>query len=199
MRLLLQPLSVLLGNGRTLDVLGTAFSLSPWLLMVRTYLFDDWQFLGFLLTLVVVDTVTGVLRSWKAQQVSSRAFSRIFTKIMVYLSLLILAHVMTSFTIKGEVNVLFRWFDTFIYCAMMAREALSVLENLATVAPELVPKVLLKRLALFSEDPEAALRTLKSTAPAPAAEEEEEYVSGCAGPIDISQPQPAPPQGAPTC
>ncbi|WP_375435092.1 bacteriophage holin [uncultured Hymenobacter sp.] len=175
-------------NPRMQEALATGLSLSPWVLLVRTYLFDDWQFLGFLLTLVVVDTVTGVLRGWQKRQVSSRAFSRFFVKLLVYLSLLILAHVMTSFTIKGEVNVFFQWFDTFVYCAMMARETLSVLENLATIAPEFVPKVLLKRLALFSEDPEAALRGIKPAEPV-AEPQEEEYVSGCAGKIDVSHPQ----------
>jgi toxin secretion/phage lysis holin len=168
MRALLNPLLLAVSAPRTQEVLHTALSASPWALLVRQYFFADWQFAGFLFTLILVDTATGVLRSWQKKQVSSRAFSRIFIKCLVYLLLLILAHVMTSFTIKGEVNVVFQWFDTFIYCAMMAREALSVLENLATVAPELVPKVLLKRLALFSEDPEAALRELKpAAAPAP--------------------------------
>jgi toxin secretion/phage lysis holin len=174
MRALLQPVLLLVSGPRTVFVLNTALGASPWALLVRQYLFADWQFAGFLFTLILVDTITGVLRSWQKRQVSSRAFSRIFIKCLVYLLLLILAHVMTSFTIKGKVNVVFQWFDTFIYCAMMAREALSVLENLATVAPELVPKVLLKRLALFSEDPEAALRQLKPAPPAevalPAAE-----------------------------
>ncbi|MDF7810749.1 bacteriophage holin [Hymenobacter sp. YC55] len=157
MRAFSQSFVLLITSPRSLDVLSTGFNLSPWALIVRTYLFDDWQFLGFLLTLIVVDTVTGVIRSWQRSQISSRGFSRFFTKVLVYLSLLVLAHVMTSFTIKGKVNVLFQWFDTFVYCVMMAREALSVLENLATMAPELVPKKLIKRLALFSEDPEAAL------------------------------------------
>ncbi|WP_169515027.1 bacteriophage holin [Hymenobacter norwichensis] len=152
-----------LGGPRTMFVLVTARDASPWALLVRQYFFADWQFAGFLCTLIFVDTVTGVLRSWQKHQVSSRAFSRIFIKCLVYLLLLVLAHVMTSFTIKGKVNVVFQWFDTFIYCAMMAREALSVLENLAAVAPELVPKKLVKRLALFSEDPEAALGELKAT------------------------------------
>jgi len=168
---------------RTLDILQAALTASPWALLIRQYLFDDWEFAGFLLTLLVVDTAIGVLRSWRSRQVSSRAFSRIFLKMLVYMALLVLAHVMTNFTVHGKVNVVFQWFDTFIYCAMMAREALSVLENLAAIEPSLVPKVLLKRLAQFSEDPEAAGKALSAPqlapsitpmepapAPAPAAE-----------------------------
>lgn len=160
MRTYFQSVLLVVTSPRMVESLTTGLALSPWALLIRQYIFDDWQFLGFLMVLIVVDTITGVLRSWRQQKVSSRAFSRIFTKVLIYLALLILAHVMANFTVHGKVNVLFQWFDTFIYSAMMAREALSLLENLAAIEPTLVPKVLLKRLAQFSEDPEAAARAL---------------------------------------
>ncbi|MCA8831965.1 bacteriophage holin [Hymenobacter pini] len=160
MRAVFQTLVLAVTSPRMVETVTTGLVVSPWALLIRQYLFDDWQFLGFLMVLIVVDTITGVFRSWRQRQVSSRAFSRIFTKVLIYLALLVLAHVMTNFTVHGKVNVLFQWFDTFIYSAMMAREALSLLENLAGIEPTLIPKALLKRLAQFSEDPATAGQAL---------------------------------------
>ncbi|SHL26362.1 bacteriophage holin [Hymenobacter psychrotolerans] len=165
MRAVFHSVLLAMTSPRTTEVLTAALSASPWALLIRQYLFDDWEFAGFLFTLIVVDTATGVLRSWRQHKVSSRAFSRIFLKVLIYMVLLILAHVMTSFKVQGEENMVFKWFDTFIYCAMMAREALSVLENLAAIEPTLIPKALLKRLAQFSEDPQAAAAALALAVP----------------------------------
>ncbi|QIX60873.1 phage holin family protein [Hymenobacter sp. BT18] len=173
MRAFFHPAVILLTSARTLDAFLTGLALSPLALLVRQYLFDDWQFLGFLFTLIMVDTGTGLLRSWRQRNVSSRAFSRIFLKVIIYLAMLVLSHIMTHFTVHGEQNVIFKWFDTFVYSVMMAREALSLLENLAAIEPTLIPKALLKRLALFAEDPDAGMRELKATATEAAAADAE--------------------------
>lgn len=140
----------------------TAFSvrlallLTPVLLFIERYLFNDWHFLGSLCVLIMVDTIFGVQRNWVAHSISSRAFSRLFTKASIYLGLLVMTHQLTTYQVHGEVNGVFGWFDTFIYSCMMAREAVSILEHMACIAPQLVPKGLLKRLALISDEGIAA-------------------------------------------
>lgn len=136
----------------------TAFSvrlalvLSSVLPFVERNLFNDWHFLGSLCVLIMVDTVFGVQRNWVAHSISSRAFSRLFTKASIYGGLLVLTHQLTSYQVHGVVNGVFGWFDTFMYSCMMAREAVSILEHVACIEPRLVPKGLLKRLALISEE-----------------------------------------------
>lgn len=151
--------------------LFAGLALTPFVALIEKYVFADWQFVGFLLVLVVVDTAIGLLRAIHLREVNSRAFSRLFTKALCYLSLLILAHVMTTFPIKGEPNAFFKWFDYFIYSAMMAREALSILEHVADIEPSLVPTWLLRRLKQFNEEgPAVGAPAPLLAAPAPLAE-----------------------------
>jgi toxin secretion/phage lysis holin len=159
-----------LATSKWLQSLALGVVLLPLLAIVQKYIFADWEFLRFLGVLIVVDTGLGVQRRWVAHAISSRGFSRLFKKAGIYLALLVLTHVLSSFTVHGEVNLFFKWFDTFMYSCMMAREALSILEHAALLEPRLVPRALLKRLALVSEEGiEAALVALPasqlSTAP----------------------------------
>ena len=151
MRLLLNYLAALL-SGKTFPAVLLGAVLTPVLVFVEKYLFNDWNFLGSLGMLILVDTVFGVQHHWQAHTISSRAFSRLFTKAGIYLGLLVLTHHLTGYQVQGEVNGVFSsWFAKFMYACMMAREALSILEHIKELEPRLVPKVLLKRLALFSE------------------------------------------------
>lgn len=160
----------LLATSKWLQSLALGVVLTPVLAVVQKYIFADFEFLRYLGVLIVVDTGLGVQRRWAARAISSRGFSRLFTKAGIYLALLVLTHVLSSFTVHGEPNLFFKWFDTFMYSCMMAREALSILEHAALLEPRLVPKALLKRLALVSEEGiEAALTAMPaaqlSTAP----------------------------------
>lgn len=177
MRILLK---VLAGSTKTVPALAWGALFTPGLVFVEKYLFNDWSFLSSLGVLILVDTVFGVQHHWVAHTISSRAFSRLFTKCGIYLGLLVLTHVLTTYQVHGKPQVLFSWFDTFMYSAMMAREGLSILEHVAGIEPRLVPKALLKRLALISDEGiEAAIVALPvaqhsdtplSTAPAPTPE-----------------------------
>lgn len=157
MRLLLSFL-LWFSSAKTLFSLRAAVVLTPVLVFVEKYLFKDWHFLGSLCVLIMVDTVFGVQHHWRAHSISSRAFSRLFTKCSIYLGLLVLTHQMTTYQVAGEPNGVFTWFDSFMYAAMMAREAVSILEHMDGLVPGLIPQVLRKRLALVADGgPEAAL------------------------------------------
>jgi phage-related holin len=151
MRLLLNSVVALL-SAKTIFSVRVAMVLTPVLVLIEKYLFNDWNFLAYLGVLIVVDTVFGVQHHWRAHSISSREFSRLFTKCGIYMGLLVLAHVLTTFQVHGKPQVLFSWFDTFMYSCMMAREGLSIMEHIAGIEPRLVPKALLKRLALISDE-----------------------------------------------
>jgi toxin secretion/phage lysis holin len=156
MRLLINILASLL-TSKTVQSIRWGAVLMPLVAVVEKYFFKDWEFLRFLCVLVVLDTMLGVHRRWVAHAISSRGFSRLFTKAIIYLVLLVLTHVLTTFPLHGEANVFFKWFDIFMYSCMMAREALSILEHASLIDPTLVPKALVKRLALVSEEGAAAV------------------------------------------
>lgn len=151
-------------SAKTLLSLPLAVVLTPVLVFVERYLFNDWNFLGSLGVLILVDTVFGVQHHWVKHTISSWGFSRFFLKGIIYMGLLVLTHVLTSYQVHGKPQVLFAWFDTFMYSCMMAREALSILEHITYIEPRLVPKALLKRLAIISDEGiEAALVAMPVT------------------------------------
>ena len=178
MRLLLNLLAAAT-SGKTLPALVLGLVLTPVLPLVEKYLFNDWSFLSSLGVLILVDTVFGVQHHWGNHSISSRGFSRLFKKVSIYLGLLVLTHVLTSYKVHGEPNGQFTWFDTFMYSCMMAREGLSILEHIAGIEPRLVPKALLKRLALISDEGIAAAMTAM-----PAAQHSD-------APLTMSPPAPA--------
>jgi phage-related holin len=155
MRLMLNALVAFL-SGKTAPAVVVGVALTPVLAIIEKYLFNDWNFLSSLGVLILVDTVFGVQHHWVQHSISSRSFSRLFTKCGIYLGLLVLTHVLTTYQVQGKPQVLFAWFDTFMYSCMMAREGLSILEHVAGIEPRLVPNALLKRLALISNEGIAA-------------------------------------------
>ena len=116
-----------------------------------TYIFSDWQFVLFLITLVVVDTVLGTYKAYVKKTLESRAYARLFEKIMLYGAILITSHVLISFPISGTATGLFDWVDDVLYCAMMVREAISIFENVGEIKPNLLPAWVLARLKKFDE------------------------------------------------
>jgi toxin secretion/phage lysis holin len=122
------------------------FSLATPLQFVEQYLFSDWEFLKFLLILITIDTVLGMVLGWKSRKLSSSRFAKLFVKMIVYLTFLVLVHILAHFTVEGEKNNLFNWFSSIAYAGIMVRESLSILENLSGINPNLLPTWAIDRL-----------------------------------------------------
>lgn len=122
---------------------------APVIHLVEKYLFADWQFLVFLAILIMLDTTLGFAQAWREKRVDSEDFAALFKKVIVYMVLLILTHVMVHFTVAGAPNPIFGWLSSTIYSALMVRESLSILKNLGRIHPGLVSQALLKRLKSF--------------------------------------------------
>ena len=123
--------------------------LTPFITTLEKYVYDDWEFLKFLLILMVMDTVFGFMKYWKLKRISSTAFGKVLFKIIVYFSVLIVTHIITHFRVDGSPNSLFLWFDDFTCSALIVREAISILENLGVLYPNLLPSWLLTKLKEF--------------------------------------------------
>lgn len=115
------------------------------------YLFNDWDFLGFLMIIIAIDTIFGLWKYYALKQLSSKGFSQFFSKCFIYLGVLILTHVLMNFTIKSKTNVLFSWLDSIIYSAIIVREAISILENITAINPNILPTYILKRFKQFDD------------------------------------------------
>lgn len=127
-------------------------ALAPVVAFVEKYLFNDWQFLSFLVIIVALDTALSLIKHWRANSLSSTGFAKLFTKMIVYMSLLILTHLMTHYTVQGQPQTWLSWIDYGMYGSIMVREAISILENLAFISPDLVPKWIIKRLYKIAKD-----------------------------------------------
>lgn len=123
-----------------------SISLTPLVNLLECYVYDDWEFLGFLMILIIGDTVLGIIKAWKMEIIHSKGFAQILYKLFAYSSVLILTHVLTHYKVSGEPNIFFLWFDDLAYAAMILREAISILENVGFIYPNAVPPWLLKRL-----------------------------------------------------
>ncbi len=134
-----------------LKLLFVAFPLALIKYYFEKYLFSDWEFLKFLLLIVGLDTCLGIWSNYKAHTISSRGFSKLFTKCIIYFSLLILTNLLTKYCVDGVQNSLFNWLDNVIYCAIIVREAISVLEHMTAISPGILPSWILKRLKQFDE------------------------------------------------
>lgn len=123
--------------------------LTPVIQFLEYFVFNDWEFLGFMVILIVIDTILGFWRGLKDKCISSKGFGMIFRKLFVYMSLLILSHVLVNFTIEGEQSIIFLWFDDLVYSAILLRESISILENVAIIYPNTISIKILEKLKDF--------------------------------------------------
>lgn len=123
---------------------------------ITKYIFNEWQFLIFLVILMVSDTVLGFTAAWIRSEVSSKGMWMIARKVFVYFWILITLHVMTYFIIHNEdaPEHIFTWVTMPFYTAMILREVISIFENAGKIDPRIVPTSILKRLRKFNENGE---------------------------------------------
>jgi hypothetical protein len=119
------------------------------MLFFETYVFADWQFLTFFLILQVMDMSLVFYKAFAAKSIRIGLLAVVFQKVFIYTCFLILVHILANYTIEGEKNNFFGWFTTVAYSAVMVRESISVLENINSIRPELIPHWLLKKLKLY--------------------------------------------------
>jgi phage-related holin len=128
---------------------GLSLVLSPLTALIQKYVFADWQFVGFLITLIFFDTVLGLVCALRQHHISSAGFGRVIIKIALYGVFLIVIHVLTNFKVDGEKSSLFSWFKSVGYGILLLREAISIVENICKLYPGLLPSWILQRLKDF--------------------------------------------------
>lgn len=116
--------------------------------LITRYLFNDWEFLGYLLVFVCLGGVTGLFADYMQGKLSRSAFGRFWRKVFIYAVMLMVAHGLTRFEIHGAVNWVFKTVDALIYTFLMGWEAVYILKNLTQIDPELLPPALRARLEL---------------------------------------------------
>ena len=139
-------------RNRVYNVALFSLPFAPILEVCERYIFGDWEFVKFLVVLVVFDTVLGFVKHFKAHDISSKAYGMIAKKLFVYASVLVVTHVLATFTIGGEQVGSLVWFRYFACSALMVRESISIIENCEAIYPGLLPKALVRRLSEFDSN-----------------------------------------------
>jgi phage-related holin len=129
-----------------------AFPLSFIAGFFEKYLFSDWEFLRFLILFMLIDLAASWWYHIRQKDFSSKGFSQLFVKIIVYSILLILSHGFASFTVAGESLEPMTWFRTFICTALLVREAISIVEKLNKIKPGIIPSTIVKYLKGFDDN-----------------------------------------------
>jgi hypothetical protein len=142
---------------------------APWIDYVEKFVFNDWNLLISLGLLILLDTVTGVWRALKKKDpngkgFTKRGFSKIITKLIVYVGWLLLIGVLEKATIEGRPNIVTDWIHTGAITILMIREAISAGENLLAIRPDGRLKKIVEKLSDFFEtDKEKKNETTEAT------------------------------------
>lgn len=129
-----------------------ALPITPFIELFEKYVFGDWEFVKYLVVLVVIDTVLGFSKHYIKHDISSKAYGMIAKKIVSYSIVMIVAHVVATFRVGGEQIESLVWFRYFACSALMVREAISIIENLEVISPGFIPKSIVRRLSEFDSN-----------------------------------------------
>jgi hypothetical protein len=139
--------------------------------LLQKYVFNDWNFIGYLLVVYVVDTCLGVWLSMKQRKHHSRQFRGMFDKFIQYGVVLIITHVLCEFTVDGQKNSMLQMlvpnFKAVMYLAVLWAEVKSIDENLRGLGYSGLPfpKFLRKRLADWEETGQVTAPTIAIVTP----------------------------------
>jgi phage-related holin len=126
-------------------------ALSFVVMIIDKYVFNDWEFIAMLTVLIALDTILGFYVAFVKKDVSSDKFAKLFTKIIVYMVMLICSHSATHVKANGNDIMILAWLDSVIYSGIVVREILSLFEKCAIIQPSLVPQWIIKRLKQYNE------------------------------------------------
>lgn len=124
--------------------------------LFEKYVFSDWDFIGYLLIAITIDTITGIYAAWRTTEVHSFKLRSMCEKLFYYFIALIVVHVLTAHSVNGTSNpvftVAFPYFKGLIYMVLLGAEVLSIDENAAKIGRGFLPKIIRKKLQTLQEE-----------------------------------------------
>lgn len=135
---------------KSLLALKVAGFISPVFMFLEKYLFDDWEFLKFLIILILIDSAWGVWDAISAKELSKEGFQKGLEKLAIYGTLLVIGHILKEIK-SGNEAMWFSYFTSLIHSYMVVNECISILEKLARRQPKWVPNWLLDKLKSFRD------------------------------------------------
>jgi phage-related holin len=125
--------------------------------LFEKYVFDDWNALGFLMVLFLMDTLLGMARSFKQRRFHSRGMRQMFRKMGEYALGIVVAHVFSNIEVDGSklpwAEYLGMGVKGLTYIFILIIEAKSIDENMRGLGMRglPLPKAIRERMADFEE------------------------------------------------
>src|SRR5690606_2714082 len=106
----------------------------------QKYIFDDTEYLAWLLIAVMLDLITGITKAWVQggrKNITSRGLRMTVIKFIQYGAFLIITHVLVHFTVSGGNISPVAFIDRWAYSLLILIEIKSVYENIVAISPKL--------------------------------------------------------------
>lgn len=123
---------------------------APVVVLVEKYLLQDYHLLLNLFIIVFIDTILGVLYAYKQNCVSSTGFSKVITKLLVYILLLIAVN-QGHLNVNNAIGELLKWLDGVVYSTIIIRELLSIIEKATLMGYIKLPESVKQKLEKFND------------------------------------------------
>lgn len=123
------------------------------------YLWNDWEFAGFLLVAVCADTLAGVIAAFVRREFSLKVFFRkVAIKAFVYTVILVLMHLLKSAKPDGEEIPAAKYFYMLVMASMLIKEILGAFVNMSKFSDHPLLAFVRKYLADFDSKTGALLK-----------------------------------------
>lgn len=109
------------------------YMIAPIIMFIEKYIFNDWQFLKYLIIVMILDIFSALCRVYLTEgkeNITSRGMRQTVVKSVQYFVFLITIHLLTNIHVNGDRITIYDWIIDVAYTFLIVIEIRSIWENL---------------------------------------------------------------------
>lgn len=109
------------------------YMIAPIIMFIEKYIFNDWQFLKYLIIVMILDIFSALCRVYLTEgkeSITSRGMRQTVVKSVQYFVFLITIHLLTNIHVNGDRITIYDWIIDIAYTFLIVIEIRSIWENL---------------------------------------------------------------------